>query len=123
MGVDEITKWQAPKVLTDFSPHGLSGYDKEGSPGNILLPLCDNFDFRLKYIYFSDRRTVRRHGHVGLPSLHVPSRLYSRHNPESGALHAHRIRAEQDAWTFCPTVRHFVRHERFQFEAIHVATG
>lgn len=33
LGVDDIDKWQAPKVLVDYSPHGLSGFDKEGSPG------------------------------------------------------------------------------------------
>lgn len=126
MGVDEITKWQAPKVLTEFSPHGLSGFDKEGSPGKHSSIYPHNsglFKSRFSLVVHSDHRAIRRHGHVGMPSLDVPSRFHSRHRPESGVLHEHRAGAEQNAWTVGPTVCDIVRYERFQSEAVHMATG
>lgn len=30
--MDNITDWVTPKPLVDYSPHGISGFDKEGSP-------------------------------------------------------------------------------------------
>lgn len=31
--VDNITNWKTPEALANYTPHGLSGFDKEGSPG------------------------------------------------------------------------------------------
>lgn len=35
--VDDIANWKAPKPLVDYSPHGLSGFDNEGSPSKENL--------------------------------------------------------------------------------------
>lgn len=33
--VDNLDKWEPPKVLKDYLPYGMVGFDNEGSPGNI----------------------------------------------------------------------------------------
>lgn len=33
--VDNILDWKTPQPLADYSPHGISGFDKEGSPSNF----------------------------------------------------------------------------------------
>lgn len=33
--VDNILDWKTPQALADYSPHGISGFDKEGSPSNF----------------------------------------------------------------------------------------
>lgn len=30
--VDNIADWRKPQPLVDYCPHGLSGFDKDGSP-------------------------------------------------------------------------------------------
>lgn len=35
--LDNIADWKTPQPLVDFSPHGVSGYDKEGSPSNTII--------------------------------------------------------------------------------------
>lgn len=35
--VDNILDWKTPQPLTDYSPHGISGFDKEGSPSKPIL--------------------------------------------------------------------------------------
>lgn len=32
MAVDDVEKFQMPRAQKEFSPHGISGYDKGGSP-------------------------------------------------------------------------------------------
>lgn len=36
---DEIDKWPTPQILLDLTPHGVSGFDKEGSP-IIIIPFA-----------------------------------------------------------------------------------
>ncbi|XP_035908420.1 SEC14-like protein 2 [Anopheles stephensi] len=36
---DEIAKWPTPQILQDYSPHGVSGFDKDGSP-IIIIPFA-----------------------------------------------------------------------------------
>lgn len=40
MFVDDIAKWPMPRALNELCPHGLSGFDKGGSPGKsfVILP-------------------------------------------------------------------------------------
>lgn len=33
--VDNILDWKTPQLLANYTPHGISGFDKEGSPGNL----------------------------------------------------------------------------------------
>lgn len=35
--VDKILEWKTPQPLADYSPHGISGFDKEGSPSNAIF--------------------------------------------------------------------------------------
>lgn len=37
--VDKLTKWDPPKILKDYLPHGLCGFDKDGAPGINLFYL------------------------------------------------------------------------------------
>ncbi|KAJ6642069.1 SEC14-like protein 2 [Pseudolycoriella hygida] len=37
--VDDIANWKVPKPLLDFTPHGLSGFDKDGCP-IIIIPFA-----------------------------------------------------------------------------------
>ncbi|XP_055323322.1 SEC14-like protein 4 [Sitodiplosis mosellana] len=37
--VDNILDWKTPQPLADYSPHGISGFDKEGSP-IIVVPFA-----------------------------------------------------------------------------------
>lgn len=39
MGADEVETWVAPKLLEDYCPHGLVGFDKGGSP-IIIVPFA-----------------------------------------------------------------------------------
>lgn len=40
-GIDkELQTWQPPEVLEKHFPSGSTGFDKEGSPGNVLLFFC-----------------------------------------------------------------------------------
>ncbi|XP_029732332.1 SEC14-like protein 2 [Aedes albopictus] len=36
---DEIDKWPTPQILIDLAPHGVSGFDREGSP-IIIIPFA-----------------------------------------------------------------------------------
>lgn len=35
--VDDIANWKTPRAIKEYSPHGLSGFDKEGSPSNYYI--------------------------------------------------------------------------------------
>lgn len=37
--VDNILDWKTPQPLAEYSPHGISGFDKEGSPSNLVNAL------------------------------------------------------------------------------------
>lgn len=41
--VDKLTKWDPPKILKDYLPHGLCGFDKDGAPGMYKSFLFINF--------------------------------------------------------------------------------
>lgn len=34
--VDNILDWKTPQPLADYSPHGTTGFDKEGSPSKFI---------------------------------------------------------------------------------------
>lgn len=38
-GADDIANWKVPQPLVDYSPHGLSGFDKDGCP-IIIIPFA-----------------------------------------------------------------------------------
>lgn len=35
--MDNLADWEPPQVLLDHLPHGLSGFDKDGAPGEYLM--------------------------------------------------------------------------------------
>ncbi|XP_058795807.1 SEC14-like protein 2 isoform X2 [Phymastichus coffea] len=37
--VDKLNEWEVPKLLIDYLPHGLSGFDKDGAPV-IIMPFA-----------------------------------------------------------------------------------
>lgn len=43
--VDDIADWKTPQPLVDYSPHGVSGFDKEGSPSNLIF-------FSIVFVFF-----------------------------------------------------------------------
>lgn len=50
--VDNILDWKTPQALDDYSPHGISGFDKEGSPSNFTYRLSHfPFDWYLKFTH------------------------------------------------------------------------
>lgn len=40
--VDKLTKWDPPKILKDYLPHGLCGFDKDGAP--VIVVYFDALD-------------------------------------------------------------------------------
>ena len=41
--VDDIANWKTPKALKEYSPHGLTGFDKEGSPSMLITMISYRF--------------------------------------------------------------------------------
>lgn len=69
--VDNILDWKTPQPLADYSPHGISGFDKEGSPSNLVNVLFllnvktkASIFFLLLPLFRSSNRTILTHTHT-----------------------------------------------------------
>lgn len=49
--VDKIVEWKTPQPLADYSPHGISGFDKEGSPSNWMF--FHFYDVKINLLFYS----------------------------------------------------------------------
>lgn len=47
--VDNILDWKTPQALDEYSPHGISGFDKEGSPSNFTYRHSFTFSIQMAF--------------------------------------------------------------------------